>query len=65
MNKTFLVALFLGSFGQIIWGVVFLNNETLFVHHWSVGGLAVLIVVARVFHLFVKMFRDDIKNLPW
>ncbi len=30
----------IGSIGQIIWAFIYQNNEAMFMHHWTVGLVA-------------------------
>jgi len=56
---TILIGLFLALPGQFIWAFIFWNNDNMFMHHWTVALLGLLLcIIASPF-----LAKDIVNNL--
>lgn len=62
MNKRlekymFSLGIFLGLPGQIIWALIFQNNDNLFMHHWTVAFTGMILVVLGIRYAMNKILN--------
>jgi len=44
----FFGGIFAGTFGQFIWALIFWNNNEMFMKHWNVAGVGLLMATVGV-----------------